>query len=56
VLHRLMVSGADRHGHAWRAGYRVPGAEAISLRQLYKAPSWPAGHDTSGDGSAASCG
>lgn len=40
VLHRLMVSGSDRHGHAWRASYRVPGAEAISLRQAYKAMAW----------------
>jgi hypothetical protein len=40
VLHRLMVSGSDRHGHAWRAGYRVPGAESISLRQAYKAMAW----------------
>jgi len=40
VLHRLMVSGSDRHARSWRAGYRVPGAETISLRQAYKAMAW----------------
>jgi hypothetical protein len=33
VLHRLMVSGSDRHAHDWRQRLRIPGAEALSLKQ-----------------------
>ncbi|HYO34307.1 MAG TPA: transposase [Nocardioidaceae bacterium] len=40
VLHRLMVSGSDRHAEAWVRHCRVPGAEHLSLRQLYKAIAW----------------
>ena len=40
VLHRLMVSGSDRHCQLWRDRCRVSGAEAITLRQLYKAMAW----------------
>ena len=35
VLHRLMVSGSDRHAEAWTQHCRIPGAEHIGLRQLY---------------------
>jgi hypothetical protein len=28
VLHRLMISGSDRHGDRWRRNVRLPGAEA----------------------------
>jgi len=30
VLHRLMVSGSDRHATTWRETVAVPGAEAIT--------------------------
>lgn len=40
VLHRVMVSGSDRHASTWRAGYRIPGAEALDLDQSYKAMAW----------------
>ena len=40
VLHRLMVSGSDRHAEAWARQCRIPGAERIGLRQLYKAIAW----------------
>jgi len=40
VLHRLMVSGSDRHAEAWTRQCRIPGAERIGLRQLYKAIAW----------------
>jgi hypothetical protein len=37
VLHRLMVSGSDRHASTWRDGVRVPGAERLDLDHAYKA-------------------
>ena len=40
VLHRLMVSGSDRHAHDWHQRLRIPGAEALTLRQAYKAIAW----------------
>src|ERR1700710_412418 len=40
VLHRLMVSGSDRHAHDWQQRLRIPGAEALSLKQAYKAMGW----------------
>jgi hypothetical protein len=40
VLHRLLVSGSDRHAHDWRRRLRVPGAEALSLDHAYKAMAW----------------
>ncbi len=40
VLHRLMVSGSDRHAHDWRQRLRIPGAEALTLDQAYKAMAW----------------
>jgi hypothetical protein len=40
VLHRLMVSGSDRHAHDWRRRLRVPGAEALALDDAYKAMAW----------------
>jgi len=40
VLHRLMVSGSDRHANTWRETVAVPGAEAITLDHAYKAMSW----------------
>jgi transposase len=40
VLHRLTVSGSDRHAHDWHQRLRIPGAEALTLRQAYKAMAW----------------
>jgi hypothetical protein len=40
VLHRLMVSGSDRHAHDWRQRLRIPGAESLTLKQAYKAMAW----------------
>jgi hypothetical protein len=40
VLHRLMVSGSDRHAHDWQQRLRIPGAEALTLEQSYKAMAW----------------
>jgi hypothetical protein len=40
VLHRLMVSGSDRHAGAWKDKFRIPGAERLTLDQAYKAMAW----------------
>jgi hypothetical protein len=40
VLHRLMVSGSDRHAHNWHQRQRIPGAEALTLEHAYKAMAW----------------
>ena len=40
VLHRLMVSGSDRHADHWRRGIVVPGAESLTLEHAYKAMAW----------------
>jgi hypothetical protein len=40
VLHRLMISGSDRHASEWRNGLRVPGAEGLDLDHAYKAMAW----------------
>jgi hypothetical protein len=33
VLHRLMVSGSDRHAPDWHQRLRIPGAEALPHRR-----------------------
>jgi Transposase DDE domain len=48
VLHRLMVSGSDRHAEAWAGHCRIPGAERLGLRQLYKAVAWLGAEDREG--------
>jgi hypothetical protein len=48
VLHRLMVSGSDRHAHDWRQRLRVPGAEALTLDDAYKAMAWLGEETTDG--------
>lgn len=48
VLHRLLVSGSDRHAHDWRRRLRVPGAEALSLDHAYKAMAWLGGESAEG--------
>ncbi len=40
VLHRLMVSGSDRHASEWRHCFRVPGADELTLDHAYKAMTW----------------
>ena len=40
VLHRLMVSGSDRHASSWRRGLRIPGAEDLTLDDAYQAMAW----------------
>lgn len=40
VLHRLMVSGSDRHAASWRETLEVPGADGLTLDHAYKAMAW----------------
>jgi hypothetical protein len=40
VLHRLMISGSDRHANDWCSRVRVPGAEGFDLDHAYKAMAW----------------
>jgi hypothetical protein len=40
LLHRLMVSGSDRHAHGWHQRLGIPGAETVTLVQAYKAMAW----------------
>jgi transposase len=40
VLHRLMVSGSDRHASRWHHGLRIPGAADITLDHAYLAMAW----------------
>ncbi len=47
VLHRLMVSGSDRHASGWRHAFRVPGAETLDLDHAYKAMAWLGEKDAS---------
>jgi hypothetical protein len=40
VLHRLMVSGSDRHARTWQQTIDIPGVEALTLDHAYKAMAW----------------
>ena len=40
TLHRLMVSGSDRHASRWRHNFRIPGTEDIKLDHSYLAMAW----------------
>ena len=40
VLHRLFASGSDRAAETWKESYRIPGAQELSLHQLYRAMGW----------------
>ena len=40
VLHRLMVSGSDRHCERWRRDYLIPGTEDLDLHHFYRAMSF----------------
>ncbi len=51
VLHRLMVSGSDRHASTWQQSLAIPGAEDLTLNHAYKAMAWlgeTIGRDDSG--------
>jgi len=48
VLHRLMVSGSDRHASEWRNAYRVPGADGLDLDDAYTAMAWLGETDAGG--------
>lgn len=40
VLHRLMVSGSDRHAQDWKDKVHIPGAEDLTLEQAYTTMAW----------------
>jgi len=40
VLHRLMVSGSDRHASTWRQTIDIPDVEELTLNHAYKAMTW----------------
>ena len=40
VVHRLMVSGSDRHASEWRRCFQVTGADGLTLDHAYKAMTW----------------
>jgi hypothetical protein len=52
VLHRLMISGSDRHASDWRSRVRVPGAEGLGLDHAYKAMAWLGALDKEGRSTA----
>jgi hypothetical protein len=52
VLHRLMISGSDRHANDWCSRMRVPGAEGLDLDHAYKAMAWLGTVDAAGRSTA----
>ena len=52
VLHRLMISGSDRHANDWCGRVRVPGAEGLDLDHAYKAMAWLGEIDAAGRSTA----
>lgn len=50
VLHRLMVSGSDRHANTWQQTLEIPGVEDLTLNHAYKAMAW-LGEEIGGDDS-----
>lgn len=40
VLHRLMVSGSDRHASTWQQTLEIPGVAQLTLDHAYKAMAW----------------
>ena len=52
VLHRLMISGSDRHANDWCSRVRVPGAEELDLDHAYKAMAWLGEVDAAGRSTA----
>ena len=52
VLHRLMISGSDRHANDWCSRVSVPGAEGLDLDHAYKAMAWLGEVDAAGRSTA----
>ena len=52
VLHRLMISGSDRHANDWCSRVRVSGAEGLDLDHAYKAMAWLGEVDAAGRSTA----
>jgi DDE family transposase len=52
VLHRLMISGSDRHANDWLSRVRVPGTEELDLDHAYKAMAWLGEVDATGRSTA----
>ena len=52
VLHRLMISGSDRHANDWCSRVHVPGAEGLDLDHAYKAMAWLGEFDAAGRSTA----
>ena len=52
VLHRLMVSGSDRHASGWRQSLHIPGADGLDLDDAYKAMAWLGAVDKQGRSTA----
>jgi len=40
VVHRLMISGSDRHASTWQQTLDIPGAKDLMLDHAYKAMAW----------------
>ncbi len=40
VVHRLMVSGSDRHASTWQQMLDIPGVQDLTLNHAYKAMAW----------------
>jgi hypothetical protein len=40
VVHRLMISGSDRHASQWQRSFCLPGVAELTLDQAYKAMAW----------------
>ena len=40
VIHRLMISGSDRHASRWQRSFCLPGVTELRLDQAYKAMAW----------------
>jgi hypothetical protein len=52
VLHRLMISGSDRHASDWLSRVRVPGTEGLDLDHAYRAMAWLGEVDAAGRSTA----
>jgi hypothetical protein len=40
LLHRLMISGSDRHARTWQQTLEIPGVAGLTLNHAYKAMAW----------------
>lgn len=55
VLHRLLGGGSDRDATRWWQDYRIAGADALALHQLYRTMGW-LGESLDGPGAAPATG